>query len=761
MGGCCVKRALFGFLLAALVLMLAVPAVAAPNVTMSAQGAFGGRVRSGGWITIFADLTNQGAELEAELVVESVDGRYQNRPQYVVPLTLPAGGKKRVPVDVQATNVGELSVTLRAGGKLVQEGRVHLSYIGSETMLVGVLSDDELGVPALAQIQRAQVVRLDAATFPTRAALLESFDVLALSRFDASKLAKEQLQALESWVGKGGMLLLAGGPEWQRTFKPLPPSLVPVTVTDVKSADLQPLGAMAGSPLSGTASVSHGSVASGRVLLASGDTPLLVQAGVGAGTVLYQAFDPGLDPFVKWPGQADLYSRLLTNSRRVDKSQQGNLDGAMQSALQRIPGLGLPSPLALAGLLLGYLLLVGPLNYFVLKRYDRREWSWVTVPLISAAFVGAVYGVGFSKQVTMLSHVITVTELSPGTKTGTMTTYVGIYAPARDRVEVPLQNAKLVQPLMLSFGGDQGQVLTRIVSGEKTRVELLGMNNYSMRGFAMEQDVAVQGGLELTDVAVSETGALTAMVVNHLDRPVEGVQMGFNGNWQPVGDLQPGAKSAPVVVTLGTFNPKGNPMGFQFVGNSTDRQDMLEDDRRRNVLSAVFGWEGNIMPGSLVVTGWTAEPMADPRLPELGRLTSGSNLLYAAMPVPIDLNTGDIPAGIVTAVRTGGAGFGRSPVGYSLSQGNHTFQLMLPAMDPARVAEVALHLQTFGSNGTWKVQAKNQSTGTWVDLETVERQVLPNWRDLTGSTGVLELNFEVGQYVELAPPTVSVKGVHR
>jgi hypothetical protein len=764
LGGSFVKRTLYGLLLVFLVLTLAAPVFAAPNVTMTAQGAFGARARQGGWVTVIVDLSNQGGELDAELVVESADNPGQEHAQYVVPLTLPAGAAKRISVDVQALNFGDLSVSLRSGGKVLQQSDIRISYVAPDSMLVGVLSDDELGIPAISQMQQAQVVRLDAGSFPARAALLDTFDALAISRFDMSKLSKDQLQALEAWVGKGGTLLLAGGPEWQRTFKPLPASLVPVNVTGAKEVDLQPLGALVGSPLNGKAPVSDGKAVRGRVLLASGETPLLVQDQVGAGAVIYQAFDPGLDPVVKWQGQSALYTRLISVHLQPDQFQQGNPEMAMQQALQQIPGLGVPSPGLLGGLLVGYMLLVGPLNYWVLKRYDRREWSWVTVPLLSAAFVAAVYGVGFSKQISMLSHVITVTELSPGTKAGTMTSYVGVYAPARDQVEIPLENAKLVRPLMLNFSGGAGQTVTaRIVAAEKTRVDLLGLNNYSMRGFAMEQDVTVQGSLDLLDVAVTDTGALTARVVNHLDRPVQGVQVALNGNWQIVGDLAPGASSQPVTVSLASANPKMNGgMGFRTVQFTGDSLDAMDQQRRYNVLNAIFGWEGTVMrSGSLVVTGWTDQPMADPKLPEMGRLTQGANLVYATLPVPIDLSTGDIPAGLITGIRTGGAGFGRSPFGYSLSQGNHTFQLTLPPFDPARVAEVNLHLSVMGNNGAWKVQAKNQKTGEWVELQAVERQALPNWHDLVGATGLLELNVDVGQYLEMAPPTISVKGVGR
>jgi hypothetical protein len=43
--------------------------------------------------------------------------------------------------------------------------------------------------------------------------------------------------------------------------------------------------------------------------------------------------------------------------------------------------------------LIGYVLLVGPVNYIVLGRLGRRELSWVTIPAISILFTGAAFAV--------------------------------------------------------------------------------------------------------------------------------------------------------------------------------------------------------------------------------------------------------------------------------------------------------------------------------------------------------------------------------
>ncbi|HYG60384.1 MAG TPA: hypothetical protein VD902_20120, partial [Symbiobacteriaceae bacterium] len=417
------KRLLSVLVLSIWLIGIAIPALAAPSVDMAAQAVGGGRVRTGNWVTVLVDLTNQGGEVEGELVVEPVSrGPWESRPQYVVPLTLPAGGKKRVPVDLPVQLAVDLKASFQVQGRAVQEQVITLQALAPDAMFIGVLSDDEIGVPALSRLganrpgsAQPQVARLDAATFPARAKILDPYNVIVLSRFDTSKLAKEQIQALSGWVGRGGMLVIAGGPEWKRTFSALPEALVPVAVTDVREVSAKPLADYTGKALDGQVPVSHGRLERGQAAVAAGDTPLVVVDQVGAGRVIYLAFDPGLNPMVTWPGQADLLERVLGTGLRQEMWKQENPESIMQSALQRIPGLGLPSSLLLGAILGGYIVLVGPISYLILHRKDRREWMWFTVPALSVAFVAVVYGVGSGKQTSVLSNVITVTELSAGT----------------------------------------------------------------------------------------------------------------------------------------------------------------------------------------------------------------------------------------------------------------------------------------------------------------------------------------------------------
>lgn len=738
---------------------------------MSVRAANEGRAKPNTWITVIVELTNQGADLTGELIVKPTQpkeagGGWDRFPEYVVPVTLPAGGKKKVPVEVPLQQWNKVLVTLRAAGAEVAAETVTLTMLPGDASLIGVLSAGELGIPALnrsGQPANSHVVRLDADTLPVRAALLEHYDVIALSRFDTATLSKEQLQALEAWVGKGGTLLLAGGPEWRRTFAGLPPALVPVAVTGAGDTDLAPLGALVDKPLKGTGPVSQGRLLRGQALAKSGDTVLLAQEKVGAGKVVYLAADPDLEPLAAWPGQGDLYARFAGSSRAARFDWGGDMDGMMAGALQRIPGLGLPAVSTVALLLVGYLLLVGPVNYIVLKRMDRREWAWLSVPLISVLFVGAVYGLSVGRRTPLLSHIITVTELAPGTGTGAMKTYVGLYAPSQNSLSVPVENARLVKPLFYGGGPESGPT-GRVRSGDRTTVELLGFNNYTMKGFTMEHDVTV-GGLELTDVSYDGI-KVTGRLLNRLNQPVRDIRLFTQMNSVEIGSLEAGARSEPFELAFsgGILNPKmamrgGMPPGV-FVASGGPQDETVY--RREQIWNATLGY-GNrqSMPGTITVGGWTDSPLGEVKLPDLGRVHQGGNLVWAALPIPLDPERGDIPPGVILGVPSGGS-FGRSPAGYHLQPGSSTFVFQVPPLNPARVAEVNLLVGIFGDIGqVATLSAKDRTSGAWVELKPDPQQVLADWQRFIGPEGVLEVRLESRAHFEMAAPTISVKGVAR
>src|SRR5204863_3666886 len=93
-----------------------------------------------------------------------------------------------------------------------------------------------------APIRRARTAPLDPSTVPEQAQLLGSFDCMIIDNAATAQLRPEQLEAIQVWVGTGGLLIEVGGATWQSTLGPLPPDLLPVEPSGL--TNLQTLSAL-------------------------------------------------------------------------------------------------------------------------------------------------------------------------------------------------------------------------------------------------------------------------------------------------------------------------------------------------------------------------------------------------------------------------------------------------------------------------------------------------------------------------------------
>jgi len=107
---------------------------------------------------------------------------------------------------------------------------------------VGVLSDDfsALGymdrVHFLSDTSRyTSLVELSAADFPVNYAALDMLDIILISDFSTDLLTKEQINALNLWVKKGGLLIIGTGSTANKTLSGLYGNIINEKVTSTSS----------------------------------------------------------------------------------------------------------------------------------------------------------------------------------------------------------------------------------------------------------------------------------------------------------------------------------------------------------------------------------------------------------------------------------------------------------------------------------------------------------------------------------------------
>ena len=340
-------------------------------------------------------LNNKGADFTGTISITTINtDPYSNtgaQSSYQLPISLANGAQKQVTLYVPIyTSAQSITVSLlNADGNTVRTQSSVLQPLNPGDIFVGILSDSSTGFGPLNGFTLPNAGsllitdNLSASTLPDETPALKNFNLIVLDNFTTSTLSTGQLAALQTWVNGGGALIVAGGPEWQRTLATLPAGLLPVTVNGTGTlragTPLLPIGSPSAQTLSGAPApvpISKANVTAGsETILSSGSTPLTVQANFGQGSVYYLAFDPTLGPIVGWTDASALWKGLvlrslgdgvLANSYAATFSPPGQatpFTGLLQLLLPNT----LPSPWLLALLLVGYILILGPVRMIILR----------------------------------------------------------------------------------------------------------------------------------------------------------------------------------------------------------------------------------------------------------------------------------------------------------------------------------------------------------------------------------------------------------
>src|SRR5262249_15657737 len=147
------------------------------------------------------------------------------------------------------------------------------------------------------------------------------------------------------------------------------------------------------------------------------ERPILIQASLGLGRVVLVGFDLDLAPFTEWPGQKAFWIKLMTElvpqllAAPVPQNVQFNprsglvsdrppeLTNDLQRSLEPFDALPVFSFAWVALFILIYILIVGPLDYFLLKRFFKRlELTWITFPLIAIVVSVLAYLIAYNSK---------------------------------------------------------------------------------------------------------------------------------------------------------------------------------------------------------------------------------------------------------------------------------------------------------------------------------------------------------------------------
>lgn len=391
-------------------LALAAPAQAKlpKGVTVGVECGFGGLVHLGrvNPVRITLDNQAQNLNLSGDLVLEYEGVEYATR------LELPSPSSKQIFLYFPCRNYSPV-LTLRVRTKAYTEEFVlteprSFQTIKAEDSCILVVTDKPGSLGVLNNVSAARLFRnpyqYQQPEFgsgylrPTYARLDQAdpspkyfaqADVVVLAGVDYRQVTPEMAEALKAAASGGTSVVFSLGINGAGVSSSPLAQLCPLKGSaTTQVGELGPFGQRYGFKAPPAAVFTTGRVQDGaRVLASSAGVPVVVQKGWGAGTATALAFDVTAEPFKQKPG----LERLIRDSvlpidanlnARLWFSHPGNQTRPLALLAQAKP---MPPGFVLL-FLVGYVLLVGPLNFLLLDRFKRRTLVWTTIPVIIAAF---------------------------------------------------------------------------------------------------------------------------------------------------------------------------------------------------------------------------------------------------------------------------------------------------------------------------------------------------------------------------------------
>jgi hypothetical protein len=459
----------------------AAAAGAAPRIVDVRVG-FAGRFKVGYWTP--AEVVLEGGSQPASGRVELVAPDGDGVPSRVVApaageVTLAPGERRIVPLSFKLGQLAaEVTVGFRGPAGLVAERRFSTQADGP---LAGVLPSSQ---PLLVAIGKAS----DTSAAPDTVAAMtvarvDDFDRLPANWWDYEGVnavvvttdddvlsaqlaaARPQTAALQLWVRMGGHLVLsvgrhakevlAAGSPWAEFAPGKLDSMVTLRQTAMFETYVE-----TNDPLSTDArfalEVPKLAGVRGRVETFAGthpgDLPLVVRGARGFGEVAFAAFDLERPPFADWAARPQLFEKLLNRKSDDDASPESgglgavstlgfvDLAGQLRGALDQFSGVRNVPFWLVALLITGYVVCIGPLDYFLVKRLlGRMHATWITfaasVILFSAAGVALAYGL---KGRELRVNQIDVVDYDGETNLVRGTTWANAFSPANDTFDLSL-----------------------------------------------------------------------------------------------------------------------------------------------------------------------------------------------------------------------------------------------------------------------------------------------------------------------------------
>ncbi|MBX8942869.1 hypothetical protein [Lysinibacillus sp. K60] len=401
-------------------------ASAAATLEVKATAGVSGKAKYQSVVPLQVTVKNNGADFSGDMAINSSNS-YEAASALVVPIDIAAGEEKTFSFYLDGLADYSYSDTdlfafyegnIEKGKKIAYKGtkRLQSNFLDPSSTFIYTLTDKSDRLSALlrlstfvaqSNVEVFNINQLKDYTLPEDSQGLAMANVIVVDEVAIADLTQKQQEALLKWVQDGGTLLLGAADQINATagiFKEYLPLSLSQEMTAISAEALTKLsgGGIFTQPISVYAATSsEGSLP----VLTENNAMLAAKKKVGSGEVIQTTFSLGDQPLASMDG----YGALLAKVMNIQSISQQGMMRQGQSPLDQIsyelrtinelfPSFEVSVSYMLIVIIL-YILIIGPILYFVLKKADKREHAWWIIPSISVVLSIVLFIVGAKDRI--------------------------------------------------------------------------------------------------------------------------------------------------------------------------------------------------------------------------------------------------------------------------------------------------------------------------------------------------------------------------
>ncbi|MFJ7731988.1 hypothetical protein ACIQXF_08845 [Lysinibacillus sp. NPDC097231] len=401
-------------------------AKAAATLEVQAKVGVSGKAKYESLVPLHVTVKNNGADFSGDMAINA-SGSYQAASALVLPIDIAAGEEKTF--DFYLDGLADYSYSdadlfafyegsIEKGKKVDYKGtkRLQGNFLDPASVFIYTLTDKSDRLSAFLRLSQfaAQnnvevfnLKQIKEYTLPEEAQGFAMANIIVIDEIAIADLSQKQQQALSKWVQDGGTLLVGAADQINATagiFKEDLPLTLSQQMISISADSLSKLsgGGIFSQPISVYAATENqGSIP----VLTDNNTILASKKKVGSGEIIQTTFSLGDQPLASMEGYAALMAKTV-NIQGI--SQQGMMMRG-QSTINQVsydlrdvnelfPSFEVSVSYILIVIIL-YILIIGPVLYFVLKKIDKREHAWWIIPAISVVLSIALFIIGAKDRI--------------------------------------------------------------------------------------------------------------------------------------------------------------------------------------------------------------------------------------------------------------------------------------------------------------------------------------------------------------------------